>query len=284
MLGIVLLILRIIGLLLLVIAGILLALVLLVLFLPIPYRLQVSGDSAQPDQFLYRVNIFGIQILPIRERKRRRKHRNKHTNKQEDSDERQKPPEHQPDGHAQPKAAGSQEEPANTHQPTDGQTPTQSGRSDGDAGRETSRPLKHPPGGKKNKEKHASGNIREKLKQIYTQVTDAGNHRAVLHICSEIVYLLRHYGPRRVRADVSFSLGDPANTGYATAALSVCPFSYGKGCCILPDFESEQMYLRGRLDLRGHVRGAHAFIAGLRLLCDKDIRKAVKTLRRKRNQ
>lgn len=258
MLGIVLLILRIIGLLLLLIAGILLALVLLVLFLPIPYRLQVSGDSAQPDQFLYRVNIFGIQILPIRERKRRRKHRNKHTNKQE--------------------------EPANTHQPTDGQTPTQSGRSDGDAGRESSRPLKHPPGGKKNKEKHASGNIREKLKQIYTQVTDAGNHRAVLHICSEIVYLLRHYGPRRVRADVSFSLGDPANTGYATAALSVCPFSYGKGCCILPDFESEQMYLRGRLDLRGHVRGAHAFIAGLRLLCDKDIRKAVKTLRRKRNQ
>lgn len=277
MLGILLLILKIIGLLCLVIAGILLALVLLVLFLPVPYRVWVSGDTTQPDQLSYRLCIFGIQILPKRERKRRKKNRIR----RENGKGRREPPKKQTIEHAQPETESSEKEPANTNQLLEQQQCSKPDQPAEDAGQEVSQAPKHAPKRTKNKEKHASGNIREKLKQIYAQLCDAGNQQAARHIFSEMVYLLRHYGPHRVRADVCFSLGDPANTGYATAALSVCPFSYGKNCRILPDFETWQMYLHGWLDLRGHILGVHVLIAGLRLLFDRNIRKLIGKIRRK---
>ena len=52
MLEIVLMILKVIGLFLLGILGLFLVLVLLVLFLPVPYHVWVNGDLAQPDQFV----------------------------------------------------------------------------------------------------------------------------------------------------------------------------------------------------------------------------------------
>ena len=85
-----------------------------------------------------------------------------------------------------------------------------------------------------------------------------------------------------MRADVCFSLGDPANTGYATAALSMCPFSYGKNCRILPDFEAEHWYVQGWLDMRGHVRAVHVLLAGLRLLFDRNVRKIIGKILKKK--
>ena len=132
----------------------------------------------------------------------------------------------------------------------------------------------------KKQEKKFSEGVRDTMKRIRTELTDEGNRRAVLHLLREVKKLLRHIGPRRVMADVSFSLGDPANTGYATAALSVCPFVYGKKCRITPDFVTEELYIRGWMDVRGHVRIIHVVAVGLRLLFDRDIRRIIKKLRR----
>lgn len=271
MLGIVLWILKIIGLALLVILGVFLAIVLLVLLVPVPYRLWVSGEK---DALAWKVKIFGIQVFPKRERKKKKRNKNKKKTESggENHFETQEPLKEPSAESVQPQTTssdvtartqGTRQEPAGA-QP---QLTKRQGR--------TKR--------KKEKEKHGGRGLGT-LRLVWQELCDAGNHRALRHVFAEIKYLLKHLGPRRVHADVNFSLGDPANTGYATAALSICPFSYGKDCHIFPDFEAEQIYLRGWLDLRGHARALHVLIAGLRLLCDKDIRKVIKKLRNKKSQ
>ncbi len=83
-----------------------------------------------------------------------------------------------------------------------------------------------------------------------------------------------------MKADLIYSLADPANTGYAAAALSLCPVVYKKGCGITPDFESEKLYAKGWMDASGHVRLIHPVCSGLRLLIDKDIRAIIKKVRK----
>ena len=273
MLGIVLLILKIIGLLLLGILGLFFVLVLLVLFVPIPYHVWVKGDSGKLEELSYRVKIFGIQVFPKKERKKRRGKQKR----------REKPPEI-PQAETEG-TTGTEQEPENGQQPTGPQT---QGTPQAEPQTETAEQEAQNKGKKrlkssKRKEKNAAGrDIRGMLEQFHAEFTDEGNRRALRHLLSEIRYLLRHFGPRRVRADLSFSLGDPANTGYATAALSICPFSYGKHCRIIPDFETEQLYLRGWMDVRGHVRTIHVLIVGLRLLLARDIRKIIGKILKKR--
>lgn len=267
MIGILLMILKLIGLFLLGILGLFLVLVLLLLFLPVPYRIWVSGDSDGSSRLEFRVKLFGIQVVPRKEHKQRAK--KKSDDKQSGhsaEDEVTQIPEKQSE--AADKESLTSAEPQVERRSDAGPTKTEK-RASG------KKRFKH-------KEKRTSGrDIRSTVERLRAEFTDERNRRALRHLISEIRYLLHYFGPRRVRADVSFSLGDPANTGYATAALSVCPFVYGKDCCILPDFEAEQIYLRGWLDVKGHVRMIHVLLVGLRLLFDRDIRIIIQKVRKK---
>lgn len=272
-LGIVSMLLKMIGCIVLGILGLFFALVLLILFVPVPYRIWAKGDSADRTSFAYRVQVFGLQVIPRKEKKGHRARKSKRQKEDVSTHDTSgaeacvtvvqdnaqvKLPQMSGDATAQQQAIPEPSIP--------------------DPKKSTKRSKKP----KKQKQAGSMRNVRDLLERIHAEATDEGNRRAVGHVCREIRYLLCHLGPRRVRADVSFSLGDPANTGYATAALSICPFSYGKHTHIIPDFEAEQLYLRGWLDIRGHVRFVHLFISGLRLLLDKDIRKIIRRIIKKK--
>lgn len=274
MLGILLMIAKIIGIILLCILGLFFALVLLVLFIPVPYRIYVNGDSGDSQNFVFRIKIFGVQVFPKKDasKKARRLRRTKRIKEQTQDSPGAEAPQIQA------------EEPKEKRQ-----TAVETQRT----GRQTEQ--KEQPHSKaldtktkniktKNaKAGNASGkDVRGMLKLFYAEFTDEGKRRALRHLLRETRYLIRHFGPRRVRADVCFSLGDPANTGYATAALSMCPFSYGKNCRILPDFEAEHWYVQGWLDMRGHVRAVHVLLAGLRLLFDRNVRKIIGKILKKK--
>lgn len=262
MLGIMLMILKIIGIILLGILGLLLVLILLVLFVPVPYHIYVDGDSGKPETFVYRVKIFGVQVLPKKDssgkERRPRKKRRKET--QQHNDQGAETPRIQAEESKKEAPEERYQEPADTQQ-TSEQTK-----------QKKQRRLK----ASKSRPKNTSGaDIRETLASFYAEFTDEGNRRALRHLLSEIGRILRHFRPRRVLADVCFSLGDPANTGYVTAALSMCPFSYGKDCRIIPDFEAGKWYVQGRLDVRGHGQAVYPAAAGMRLLFDRDVRRVI---------
>ena len=306
MLGILLLILKIIGLLLLGILGLFLAVVLLVLLTPVTYRVWVSGDSGDLGQLAYRVKILGIQILPKKERKRRSG--KKRTEKPGAEDEKPDASPAQTENPEPPKAVEAKvtepempkphsEEAAAPEMPdqnaVEPETPEKKLPDRKHLKKREKRSKKEEKNSKekntkeknsKKKEKSTStADVRALLGQIRTELSDEGNRRALKHVLSELRYLLRHFGPRRMRADLAFSLGEPANTGYVTAALAVCPFSYGKDCYLVPDFEADQFYVRGWLEVGGHVRTVHMLLILLRLLFDRDIRKIIKKVRNRPN-
>ena len=286
MLGILLMILKVIGWLLLAILGLLLAVVCLVLFVPVPYRVWVNGSPEDDPVICCKVKVFGIQVFPRKSKKAKAGDTTEAAETAEPSEVTAAPQESpgvsndpetaaqqaaQEESAAQPQHAGTDTENTdNSDTSSDKNTDQNSAKKE----TETAQPSE------KKQEKKFSEGVRDTMKRIRTELTDEGNRRAVLHLLREVKKLLRHIGPRRIMADVSFSLGDPANTGYATAALSVCPFVYGKKCRITPDFVTEELYIRGWMDVRGHVRIVHVVAAGLRLLFDRDIRRIIKKLRR----
>ena len=274
MLGIVLMILKIIGLLLLCILGLFFVLVLLVLFLPVSYRVWVNGDSGDIGQLVCRVKIFGIQVYPRKKgEKRKAKRVRGRTQQIKTGDEQREDADHKP---ADMQVSVSEPQTDTSQASAQTQASKEAAKGEKDTKKQ-----KRPKASKKKEKTDAGRDVRGMLQKLHAEFTDEGNRRALRHLLAEIRYLLRHFGPRRVCADVEFSLGDPANTGYATAALSICPFTYGKHCHIIPDFEAEQLYLRGWLDVRGHVRCIHMLVVGIRLLSDKDIRKIIRKVLKK---
>lgn len=288
MLGIVLLILKLIGLLLLGILGLFLALILVVLFFPVPYRVRVQGDSREPEQLSCRVKVLGIQVFPKKERKKKAQKQKEKKQAGVKSDKKREKTNTPDTGEIKTEnapVAKSQSKP----QPHTGediqltQDEQTSGdhrvQAEGDNKKKQTGTEKQPGTQKKDV---SDKNIRDTLQLLCSEVTDEGNRKAFGHVCSEIKYFLRHFGPRHVEADVSFSMGDPANTGYMTAALSVCPFPYGRCCDIIPDFDADHLYLCGWVDVRGHVCAIHVLVVGLRLLFDKNIRKIIRKLLKKK--
>ncbi len=127
----------------------------------------------------------------------------------------------------------------------------------------------------------------EKIKQIYTKIvvwkemlTDKGNQAAVKLVFREIKELLSHYRPRGIRADIRYGFEDPSATGKSLAIISMIPFLHRKKVQIIPVFETEQFFIRGNLDGRGHIRLFHLIRSGLHIWKDRNCKKIIKKLRK----
>lgn len=107
-------------------------------------------------------------------------------------------------------------------------------------------------------------------------ITDESNKIVLGSVWSEVWYLLKHFRFRHVEADVTFSLADPATTGQVLGVLCMMPFLYGQKVKIIPDFESENLYLQGSFAVDGRMRGIHVVRSIIRLLRQKEVRDTLK--------
>lgn len=114
-----------------------------------------------------------------------------------------------------------------------------------------------------------------KVKEI---VTDTKNQYAVRRLWEELLYLLKHFGFRKIHTELTFALADPALTGQVLGVLCMIPFLYQYDFHIFPDFESESYYIRGSYDVKGRIQLIFLLITAIRLLADKDIRSFLKKL------
>ena len=120
--------------------------------------------------------------------------------------------------------------------------------------------------------------IRMQLQRLHKEYTDETNRHAVGRLWVELLKLLRSYKPRKLKADVSFSLADPSLTGMATGMLSLMPVIYRYPCSIVPDFTSEKLYAEGEISASGKVRIFVFLCSVLRLLRDKKFMQTVRRL------
>jgi len=109
-----------------------------------------------------------------------------------------------------------------------------------------------------------------KLKKI---LTDEKNKEAVTHLKNELLYLLKVLLPKKSKIDAAFSTGSPDTTGQAFGILACFPAMYQKNWRILPDFESEDLYLKGTIWGKGRIYGYEIIGIILRIVFDKNCRR-----------
>lgn len=119
---------------------------------------------------------------------------------------------------------------------------------------------------------------KDKISDIKSIVTDENNKIAAGCAFTELKYLLRHFKFRKIKTDLRFSLGDPANTGQALGVLCMIPALYRYDFHITPDFEAEKTYVRGCFQVKGHIRLIHTLVSIIRLWKQREVRVFVKKI------
>ena len=112
----------------------------------------------------------------------------------------------------------------------------------------------------------------KKIKDVRTFLTDERHREALPLIFTELKYLLTHFKFRRIRTDLTFSMGDPALTGQVLGGLCMLPFLYRYQVQVYPNFEAENTYVTGTFDIKGRARGLHIAVSAVRLLGKKEFR------------
>lgn len=120
----------------------------------------------------------------------------------------------------------------------------------------------------------------QKFDKIKEVVTDAGNKNALSLTWRELRYLLRHFKFRKVHTGLEFSAGDPALTGQIFGGIAVIPAFYRYDMHIYPDFASDTFYVRGTFDIKGRIRLIHLLCSVIRLLKEKDVRRVLSQFQR----
>ena len=123
--------------------------------------------------------------------------------------------------------------------------------------------------------------IPDKISAVHKIISDEGNHKVVSLVWKQIRYLLRHSRFRKVKTDLTFSAGNPAETGQILGVLCMFPMLYRYEVSLMPDFESEQWYLRGTFEIKGHVRLVHVLYSGIQLWKEKEVRRFINRMMKK---
>ena len=119
--------------------------------------------------------------------------------------------------------------------------------------------------------------ICDKIKHVKDFITEETHLNALLRLKRELVYFAKNIIPDKMKGYVRFGLDDPYNTGRVLALLSVLYPFYGKDFEIYPEFEREiieaDMFIKGRIHL------IHLLIIICKVYFDNNVKVAYKNLK-----
>lgn len=134
---------------------------------------------------------------------------------------------------------------------------------------------------KKNKvKKNIFKNLKKKYIYWKNTVTNPIFEKALTHLKKEFVRFLKVIQPKRLKLQGSFSTGSPDTTGLVLGVLAMFPVGYQYRWKIVPDFESEELYIDGQMDIKGHFCLFPILMILIRIVFDKNCRKLYNRLRR----
>lgn len=114
--------------------------------------------------------------------------------------------------------------------------------------------------------------IKDKMSDIKKLITDETNQKAIVSVLSELKYMLRHFKFRKIDTNLTFSLADPATTGHVLGVLCMLPFMYQYSIRIYPDFEADEVYVRGNFAVAGRIRLIHVLVCLMRFMKKHEFR------------
>ena len=314
MLHIILLILKIIGIVLAVVLGMLFLVLISVLFVPVRYRVraerQEGGDSPPVEVYVkvtwllhlvnvlvrypgrvavrVRILVFTLFRLPQKEKKSGRERKP------------QKAP--QPGGSMEPK---EEPRPQSAESTESKEEPRPQPGESAESGQEQEPPHKDSFSGKIKKAldkikavfekikaffqniQYTIRNICDKIKNTsdtihyYREVLESEIFRSSLQQCrGELGWVFRKLKPDRFEADLIVGMEDPAVTGEILAIYGMLYPLIGQSVRVAGDFECDKTRVEGRFYMRGRIRAFTFIRAAVRLYFNKDIRKLIRLLKK----
>lgn len=139
-----------------------------------------------------------------------------------------------------------------------------------------------------NAEKFKSRNLKlfKKIKAVFKKIKqikyiwDAPvTRRAVKSIKIRLSGFLNHIKPKKIKGELTIGFEDPAQTASAYAAAAIISGSLGAELIIKPDFE-EKKFEAENLLISGRIFIGYVVILALKLLTDKDVKRVVNYIRR----
>lgn len=92
----------------------------------------------------------------------------------------------------------------------------------------------------------------KKADTVVAFLKDETNKAAFRTSWTTLVQILKHLGPTKIRGYLAFGMEDPATTGYILAVLGIFYGKYGKSFSIRPNFEEKQ--LESEIKAKGRIR------------------------------
>lgn len=309
MLSVLLLILKIIGITIAVILGLLLLLVLIVLFVAVKYKgiAVKQGDDIragfkvtwlfhivsvkvtfEDKELRYFVKIFGIQIMPKKEKVKDKSPDNVQSKAadelkseeqkvEEQRSEEQNPEEHKLEEHTSDEQSIDEkqsEEKSNDENPPE--NPNDSKKSVFRKIIDKIRNIKYTIKSIYDKIK----NILENIKFYKRVLTSELAHTCYAKVKKVLFKLLKHIAPRKLRGNLLIGFEDPATTGQILGYICMFYPIYGNNLNVRADFENK--VLDADLKFKGRIRLYVLLVGALRLWRDKNIKKLIAVLKRGR--
>ncbi|MGN0160412.1 MAG: hypothetical protein ACI4AQ_03380 [Lachnospiraceae bacterium] len=308
MIGILLMILKILGILLLVIIGLILFIILLILLVPIGYRLEVDHNAEHSriqvkgswllfigffaglveKKFSFGVRIFGIPVLgsgkKVKQKSKVKTKGKEMTSSGTDSggDSNGKPvEENQPMEELSVKNTDEGQSLALEKQQEETKDISDTQKEERRPHRKWNLRLLHPVeiyewiqwkvlGLIENLEKKIH-QCERKFKKILAEITSEENREYVLFLLGQLKKVFKHVLPKKHKIYVHLGLADPSLTGEILGAYSIIRTAFGLNFILEPEFDKE--VLEVKMYMAGRIQLLQLLIVGIRIFFNKTTRK-----------
>lgn len=140
-------------------------------------------------------------------------------------------------------------------------------------------------------------NIKDKIEGIFTKVIDIKNNityyidilksdtfkRAFSKVKDQLIRIFKIIKPRKFKGKVSIGFEDPSTTGMIYGIYStIYPF-IGSGLTVLPYFNVETTVLNGNILIKGRIMIFSLLKVGFKIYFNKDIKRLIKMLKKESN-
>lgn len=129
---------------------------------------------------------------------------------------------------------------------------------------------------KKKKKKKTEADPGERIRNILSYIRDTENRKSYIFAKARLFELLRHIRPKRIKGIANVGFEDPAVTGQVLGVVGVLFGFIGRGIRIEPDFEKK--VLSADVHMSGRIRVLNVLIIFLRCHYNKQFRKSVEDI------
>ena len=119
----------------------------------------------------------------------------------------------------------------------------------------------------------------KKLEQTEAVLTSKVTGRAVKKVKEQLFHILNHIKPKKIAGNINFGLEDPANTAIIYGTIDILAIAMSEGKLIItPEFYQKGISLD--MVMQGRILIGYLLVCALRVFFNKDVRRVVRVVRR----